>query len=163
MAVVSNPSTVFSFIGFFSGGISLFEFASFWQIHHLKHVFSNLEAAEAGKRVHVDKRESLMVTLGLTLTEAELASIPVAEEYYELNPFREWWSKYDVKQLFNTYDVEGDGVMDVEELAILVKNLGLSMSPAQLQECIAKFDVNRDGQLSFEEFYQWWSAHKETR
>lgn len=46
--------------------------------------------------------------------------------------------------------------MELEELSKLVKELGKEISNYELKKIIKKIDINKDGKISFSEFYTWW-------
>eukprot|EP00490_Sorites_sp_Unknown_P029505 CAMPEP_0114672618 /NCGR_PEP_ID=MMETSP0191-20121206/43225_1 /TAXON_ID=126664 /ORGANISM="Sorites sp." /LENGTH=217 /DNA_ID=CAMNT_0001935415 /DNA_START=1129 /DNA_END=1782 /DNA_ORIENTATION=+ len=63
-----------------------------------------------------------------------------------------------VKRHFNRLDVDGDGELDVDELTILLLDMGYATNVAKKE---AKFmldqaDLNKDGALQFDEFKAVW-------
>ena len=65
-----------------------------------------------------------------------------------------------VEDLFNETDEDGGGTLDHGEIANLVKSLGMSMTPAQLQVAFDEMDPDHDGTIDMEEFEQWWFIKK---
>jgi len=65
-----------------------------------------------------------------------------------------------VEELFNETDEDGGGTLDHEEIANLVKSLGMSMTPDQLQVAFDEMDPDHDGTIDMEEFEQWWFIKK---
>ena len=61
-----------------------------------------------------------------------------------------------VKQTFDTYDADGSGTIDKNELAKLSKELGHSLSDRELEDALKDLDTNEDGVIDFSEFQRWW-------
>lgn len=59
-----------------------------------------------------------------------------------------------VHHFFAKYDVNSDGSMDVHELALLLKDLGLVDGLGSVHDFLHHFDANRDGEVSFDEFIE---------
>ena len=66
----------------------------------------------------------------------------------------------DVRRKFYEYDADGSGSVSAEEAhQILEKEL--AFSTRQSAELVRRYDVNGDGQLSFEEFVRFYSKVKD--
>jgi len=61
-------------------------------------------------------------------------------------------SEDDVKLAFSTFDLNGDGFIDQEELAAAMKHIGFHMEPAEIEDMIRDADKDGDGRISFDEF-----------
>ena len=61
-----------------------------------------------------------------------------------------------VKETFDTYDADGSGTIDKNELAKLCLELGHSLNDKQLEEALKDLDTNEDGVIDFSEFQRWW-------
>lgn len=60
-----------------------------------------------------------------------------------------------LRDAFNKFDANGDGVIDKEELAQLLKDhlkLNEAPTPVQLARIMAKVDLNANGKIEFHEF-----------
>jgi Ca2+-binding EF-hand superfamily protein len=57
-----------------------------------------------------------------------------------------------LRKLFAVADVNGDGVLQPEELSRLLELSGFNLTPSQVGEIAAAADVNHDGVISYEEF-----------
>ena len=68
----------------------------------------------------------------------------------EITPERE----KEMNELFELYDKDGSGAVDVAELATLLRALGLAPSNAQVKEVMTKYDKDNSGELSKDEFRQ---------
>jgi len=53
---------------------------------------------------------------------------------------------------FRKYDVNGNGSIDTDQLAIALKDMGQGCSPAQLQKILEEFDADGNGTLEWSEF-----------
>ena len=54
--------------------------------------------------------------------------------------------------VWSQFDRDNSGVIDAQELHQAMEKLGINLTPTQLQDVVARADVNRDGTVSFEEF-----------
>ena len=58
---------------------------------------------------------------------------------------------------FEEADEDGDGALDKNELAGLLRDLfGIDLDPEELEKASRHLDNDGDGKLSFEEFIAWW-------
>jgi centrin-1 len=62
-------------------------------------------------------------------------------------------NKEDIKKVFNLFDDDKTGYVSLQNLKRVAKDLGESMSDAELLEMIERADTDQDGQISFDEFY----------
>jgi hypothetical protein len=58
----------------------------------------------------------------------------------------------ELRAAFDAVDVSGDGALDVDELRVLARSLGLETSNAQLREMMREIDTDGSGQVDFQEF-----------
>ena len=63
------------------------------------------------------------------------------------------------KELFDEIDTDGSGILSIDELKALLTNAGggRPLSEDELQEIVAQFDANGDGQISYSEFLAMWA------
>ncbi|KAI8586947.1 hypothetical protein BDZ88DRAFT_266326 [Geranomyces variabilis] len=66
--------------------------------------------------------------------------------------------KEAIKDVFNLFDTDGSGDVDVTELQILMRALGLDPQPGEAEQLAATFDKDGDPTLNFDEFLQLMSA-----
>ncbi|TPX33581.1 hypothetical protein SmJEL517_g03565 [Synchytrium microbalum] len=59
--------------------------------------------------------------------------------------------------VFDKYDVDRSGSIDAKEFRTLVYEFGYFLSDQELEMAVRILDVNGDGNISYEEFIQWWS------
>jgi hypothetical protein len=57
-----------------------------------------------------------------------------------------------IRQAFATFDKDGNGTIDAEELYSCLKAMGHHPGPLELEELLAQMDTNGDGVIDFEEF-----------
>lgn len=62
----------------------------------------------------------------------------------------------EVRKVFDRYDVNRSGEIDIRELEQMVRSLGLSMDREAINSAMFDLDLNRNGAISFEEFFSWW-------
>merc|ERR1712070_833480 len=60
------------------------------------------------------------------------------------------------KKVFDRYDINKSGEIDLRELAQLVRSLGLSLDREAINNAMFDLDLNQNGTISFEEFWTWW-------
>jgi centrin-1 len=62
-------------------------------------------------------------------------------------------TKSDMRKIFSLFDEEHTGFISLKSLKKVVKDLGDNIDEAELQVMIERADLDRDGQVSEEEFY----------
>jgi len=65
-----------------------------------------------------------------------------------------------IKKVFDEMDVDGDKELTPDEFRRAFSRLGLKASEREVGEIFVKFDSNRDGKLSFEDFACMMSQRK---
>merc|ERR1711872_961389 len=65
----------------------------------------------------------------------------------------------EMREAFQVFDGDGNGFINRQELACVMSNLGESLTPAEIQGMIDEADVDGDGQINYEEFYNMMSGH----
>lgn len=66
--------------------------------------------------------------------------------------------KKRVRAIFNKYDTDKSGELDLDEFAVFCKDMGEDYTPEQLEIALAEIDEDGNGTIDFEEFYTWWCA-----
>ena len=56
----------------------------------------------------------------------------------------------ETREAFRVFDMENNGYVEVEELRFVMRNLGVDMSEAEINEMIAEADTNKDGRITYE-------------
>lgn len=62
-------------------------------------------------------------------------------------------SKEDIQKVFNLFDDDKTGYITLQNLKRVAKELGETMSDAELLEMIERADTDQDGQISIDEFH----------
>ena len=62
---------------------------------------------------------------------------------------------------YRKFDRDGNGYISPDELLYVVCNSGEKLSREEAEELIGMFDKNADGQLSWEEFVEFFKCDKE--
>merc|ERR1719291_20467 len=61
----------------------------------------------------------------------------------------------ELQSVFNLFDRDGNGTIDIDELCSLMKKLGFSPNESKVREIVQAVDQNSNGQLEFEEFCEF--------
>ncbi|KAI8914190.1 hypothetical protein EDD86DRAFT_273297 [Gorgonomyces haynaldii] len=64
-----------------------------------------------------------------------------------------------LKKLFENYDKDKSGAISLQELYPLCCDMGLVLSKSELQAQMSILDSSGNGQVSFEEFTEWYNSH----
>ena len=57
-----------------------------------------------------------------------------------------------LRKVFNKFDADGSGEVDVQEMTAMVKSLKINMTQAQVKKLVQQADPNRNGSIDFAEF-----------
>ena len=69
----------------------------------------------------------------------------------------------DLKMLFKTLDIDGNGYLDVQEMAHAADLLGLDLNSQEVSEIFSKMDGAHDGRVYQTEFIDWWSTAQDNQ
>ena len=64
----------------------------------------------------------------------------------------------EVFEVFKSFDRDGSGSIDRDELTRLLEALGQDLPEEELAVALEVIDINHSGRISWEEFKAWWSA-----
>ena len=67
-------------------------------------------------------------------------------------------SREDIMKVFNLFDDDQSGKISLRNLKRVAKELGETMTDAELLEMIERADNDQDGEINFEEFYAMMTA-----
>ena len=66
-----------------------------------------------------------------------------------------------VRKIFVQFDKDNSGFIDQKELAAVAAELGRPLDANELAESMRDLDVNKDNQISYEEFRTWWLSGRQ--
>jgi len=67
----------------------------------------------------------------------------------------------ELQNLFQMFDIDGNGTIDCDEIAALLKKLGFTPDEAKICEIVNRVDANNNGQLEFAEFCEFLKLAKQ--
>ena len=128
--------------------------------------------------IEVAELDALLSALGLDSGREEVVVALVRLESKDpsrisRDELEAWWSgpaaalrqpKLDpeldenLRALFDRFDADGNGTIDVPELATLLDAAGLVVTPERIYAAIQSVDADESGALSWPEFRTWWRA-----
>ena len=90
--------------------------------------------------------------------------IDLLEAFEELKWTYEDHCKKRMKKIFDTFDLDANGYVEVdelfktveEELKLMMRELGLELIDKHLKKALMELDMNGDGAISFEEMRRWY-------
>lgn len=82
---------------------------------------------------------------------AELTSLRVSLSFVILQSDKD--SREDIQKVFNLFDDDQSGRISLRNLKRVAKELGETMTDAELLEMIERADADQDGEINAEEFY----------
>merc|ERR1711953_980287 len=59
----------------------------------------------------------------------------------------------EIREAFQVFDGDGNGFINRQELTMVMSNLGEKLTSEEIQGMIDEADVDGDGQINYEEFY----------
>eukprot|EP00664_Eupelagonemidae_sp_cell27_P001846 gene1846-8600_t len=63
-----------------------------------------------------------------------------------------------LKEAFNLFDADGSGVIDVDEMSLAMKGLGMETSKEELEKMIKAMDKDGSGGVDYDEFAKMMKA-----
>ncbi|KAG2931573.1 hypothetical protein PC115_g6074 [Phytophthora cactorum] len=104
--------------------------------------------AQAAARDKQRRRRKQMRTLNVMNEQAAAITEHEAEQQRDKK----------ISVLFKTFDSDGSGALDENELLQLIKALGHDMDTAQVSRMMQVMDSSGDGRINLEEFLAFWKA-----
>ena len=131
--------------------------------------------ADGSGELDRDEMATLAEDLGIELDETELDNAMLQMDsdgngtvsFFE---FYSWWrvnvldeplqpnDPQYVRALFDTFDADNSGTLDVFEIRGLCRSLGHELSDGELTDVLREMDHDRNSVADFDEFYRWWSS-----
>ncbi|EFB23090.1 hypothetical protein PANDA_009126, partial [Ailuropoda melanoleuca] len=134
------------------------------QVAKFKAAFSRFDTNGDGT-INTQELGAVMRALGQDLSEAELKHliaqvdtdgdgvISFQEFLAEMvKRMKSWGSEQDMREVFRAFDLDGNGHISVDELKQAMSTLGEKLSQEELDAMIQEADVDKDGQVNYEEF-----------
>ncbi|KAG8515878.1 Calmodulin-3 [Galemys pyrenaicus] len=134
------------------------------QVAEFKGAFTRFDKDGDGK-INVEELGAVMQALGKKPSEEELKAIIarvdtdgdgaisfqefLAEMVKRMNP---GGSEEELREVFKAFDLNGDGHISVDELKQAMVKIGQPLSQEELDMMIQQADVDKDGQVNYEEF-----------
>merc|ERR1712007_321741 len=67
----------------------------------------------------------------------------------------------EIKEAFDLFDTDGSGSIDVNELKVAMKALGMDAKSEEIRKLINDIDTDGDGTIDFDEFLAMMTARKQ--
>ena len=105
---------------------------------------------ESGFGLDSDKKagEPVMVQLATVVQDKKEVRMKTVLNARDVN-------EEHARKMFDSFDANNSGEIDLRELTELTKSLGIRMSTEMLNNAMFELDTNRNGAISFEEFFVW--------
>ena len=84
--------------------------------------------------------------------EVEVSGVWGRVRYNENDPYAE------VREIFDHYDRDKNGIIEAREFARICEALGMEMEEHELKVALLDVDRNRDEKIAWEEFLAWWKS-----
>lgn len=82
--------------------------------------------------------------------------------YEDASNEKEGEEKKRVESIFRMFDTDSSGDIDAKELQQLAFQLGETLTTEEAEEALRHIDTNKDGIISFDDFYAWWRSVEHT-
>ena len=66
-----------------------------------------------------------------------------------------------LKNVFNNFDKNGDGSIDMQEIEQVCRELGIDTTKTDFQDTLRTIDINNDNKITFNEFCDWWKQGRQ--
>lgn len=132
------------------------------QINDIKECFTLFDK-DGDSRIACQELGTIVRSLGQNPTEAEVdevvrnvirnSSFGLPELYQVMSRFmndpRD--KEEEIREAFRVFDRDGTGTISAAELRHVMTNIGEKLSDQEVDEMIREIDVDRDGQVNYEE------------
>lgn len=92
-----------------------------------------------------------MVQLATIVDEGKTVEVKTVLQQKDIS--EEW-----CREVFDKFDANKSGEIDIRELQGMTLALGLSMDRESINNSMFELDQNRNGAISFQEFWDWWQT-----
>jgi len=95
--------------------------------------------------------------------KGEIVSVAMGHKEEADTPMKSCLSAGDLnleraKHLFRKFDANNSGEIDMRELGLVVKSLGLNMGAEEINNAMIDLDKDSNGSISFQEFWDWFQT-----
>ena len=114
----------------------------------------NPEAAEVGAAATADKGGGTTPRAdgGDAAFEAELADLGFDIRLLSLETTSSNVDEQQMREIFNSFDVDGNGSLSRDELALALPKMGMFITMGEIDEMVASADTDGNGDIDFDEF-----------
>jgi centrin-1 len=154
------PSNVFDAKKYERPGLSADE------VEEIKEAFDLFDTDQSGA-ISVSELTSAMKSLGFDVKHAVVFQMIAEldadgsgeiefEEFLDMMTARisDKNSREDIERVFKLFDSDRTGEVSLENMKRVAKELGEDISPQELQEIVQRADLDGDGALTLDDFYQ---------
>jgi calmodulin len=132
------------------------------QINEIKECFTLYDKDGDGK-ISCRELGTVVRSLGQNPTEAEVNEIirtVLRDQPFDLAGLYQVMSRFmadprdkqeEIREAFRVFDRDGTGTISAAELRHVMTNIGEKLSDQEVDEMIREIDVDRDGQVNYEE------------
>lgn len=125
----------------------------------LRNIFNKFDKNGDGK-ISCDEIKDMMAALGSQTTSEEVSRMMAeldrnGDGYVDLKEFGEFHRDGDAEELreaFEMYDLDKNGVISEKELHVVLRRLGEKCSLSDCRRMIGNVDADGDGNVNFQEF-----------
>merc|ERR1712160_142232 len=128
------------------------------EVEEIKEAFDLFDTDSSGA-ISVSELTSAMKSLGFDVKHAVVFQM-IAEldadgsGEIEFEEFLDKNSREDIERVFKLFDSDRTGEVSLDNMKRVAKELGEDISPQELQEIIQRADLDGDGALTMDDFYQ---------
>merc|ERR1712076_182486 len=115
------------------------------EVEEIKEAFDLFDTDQSGA-ISVSELTSAMKSLGFDVKHAVV--FQMIAEISDKN------SREDIERVFKLFDSDRTGEVSLDNMKRVAKELGEDISPQELQEIIQRADLDGDGALTMDDFYQ---------
>ena len=104
---------------------------------------------------HVESEWGVCEQLDATVRKEEVMHIIKLMRQNLISNSNNQLEEYTLRNIFRTFDLDGNGILSLTEVQGLLSRLGITCSEKHLQALFMYLDTNRSGFIEFEEFCQF--------
>ena len=66
---------------------------------------------------------------------------------------------YELSEAFDTFDIDGNGCITVDEMHLAMRDMGIAVTSRQVRQIVSELDLDGDSAISFDEFVNAVAPH----